>query len=568
MAPAPTQNPLTTTDLTIIGVYLFIIVCVGLWNGLSASFRAAILRAVCRRPDTAGGDHYAAAGGDAGDAADGASTTNAPPPTASADEEYFLGGRAIPWWAIAASGMSSNLDVSGTMINTAFVYAIGASGIFAEIRGGFGLSMAFTAVFMGKWHARAKVMTVAEWMELRFGTGRAGAVARICTAVASLVSAVGSVAYFALGTGKFAADFLGMTPFGASCLVVAAATAYTVFAGLQGVVWTDVFQSGLVFATIFAVVRQAWVQVDMAALPDMLTLGVPVPRADAQNEAISFEAALARNVTREAWESITPSAKLAFPEESNFAPFNNYWLVMVLYGARTTLVGLGGPTGYGAQRFFSIQNDKDAARTGFLWVSLLCFRWVFIMAIALLALNHSAQTRTTIDPELIIPFVIEKLLPSPLRGVLVAGLLAAAMSTFDSVVNAGASYWVKDIYLAFLRPGAPEASIMRHSRGASVAVVVFGLFASQLFSNINEIWGLLTMGITGGMLLPLFLRWYCPSKFCRTTHVQIERSTFHSATASMLILAECALRCFDRVAAQRLRLQRRHGRRAGRRHRD
>ncbi|HNY92919.1 MAG TPA: sodium:solute symporter, partial [bacterium] len=51
-------------------------------------------------------------------------------------DAYFLGNRSLPWWALGASGMASNLDVSGTMINTAFIFALGATGFFIEIRGG------------------------------------------------------------------------------------------------------------------------------------------------------------------------------------------------------------------------------------------------------------------------------------------------------------------------------------------------------------------------------------------------------------------------------------------------
>ena len=47
---------------------------------------------------------------------------------------YFLAERGLPWWALGASGMSSNLDVSGTMINTAFIFALGAAGFFIELQ--------------------------------------------------------------------------------------------------------------------------------------------------------------------------------------------------------------------------------------------------------------------------------------------------------------------------------------------------------------------------------------------------------------------------------------------------
>ena len=81
-------------------------------------------------------------------------------------DAYFLGNRKLPWWALGASGMASNLDVSGTMINTAFIFALGASGFFIELRGGVTLIMAFLMVFMGKWNRRAQVMTMAEWMQI------------------------------------------------------------------------------------------------------------------------------------------------------------------------------------------------------------------------------------------------------------------------------------------------------------------------------------------------------------------------------------------------------------------
>ncbi len=95
---------------------------------------------------------------------------------------YFLGDRGLPWWALGASGMSSNLDISGTMINTAFIFALGASGFFIEIRGGVTLIMAFLMIFQGKWNRRALVMTLAEWMHFRFGKDKQGDWARLIAA--------------------------------------------------------------------------------------------------------------------------------------------------------------------------------------------------------------------------------------------------------------------------------------------------------------------------------------------------------------------------------------------------
>ena len=62
--------------------------------------------------------------------------------------DYFLGGRKIPWWALGASGMASNLDITGTMLIASFFYVFGVKGFLVEIRGGVVLVMAFMMVFV------------------------------------------------------------------------------------------------------------------------------------------------------------------------------------------------------------------------------------------------------------------------------------------------------------------------------------------------------------------------------------------------------------------------------------
>ena len=125
-------------------------------------------------------------------------------------DSYFLGNRNLPWWVLGASGMASNTDIAGTMINTAFIYALGTKGFFIEIRGGVTLIMAFLMVFMGKWNRRSQVMTQAEWMHFRFGKGKEGDVARVISAIASIIMTVAMVTYFVIGAGKFVGDFLGI----------------------------------------------------------------------------------------------------------------------------------------------------------------------------------------------------------------------------------------------------------------------------------------------------------------------------------------------------------------------
>ncbi|RMF57446.1 MAG: sodium:solute symporter, partial [Calditrichaeota bacterium] len=417
-------------------------------------------------------------------------------------DSYFLGNRNLPWWVLGASGMASNLDVSGTMINTAFVFAMGASGFFVEIRGGVTLIMAFLMIFQGKWNRRAQVMTLAEWMHFRFGKDREGDVARIIAAVSIIIVTIAMITYFAIGSGKFVGEFLGIpsfwgfsSQFWAATLMIVLAMIYTVASGLYGVVWTDVFQGLLIFGTIFYVCAMAFTHF---VLPESFMVSVPL--RDGGFQAIA--------TTRDAWTSIIPHWKLDFAPETTYSIYNLFGVAILFYLLKVTIEGSGGTSQYMIQRFFASRSDRESGLLSLFWTFLLSFRWPFIMAIAIMGVVLGTQQGVIQDPETVLPVVINELVPAGIKGLLVAGLMAAAMSTFDSTVNAGAAYWVKDIYQAYINPQASERKLMLHSRVSSVILVVLGLAFMLAIRNINEIWGWITSSLGAGLLIPTLARWY------------------------------------------------------------
>jgi len=418
-------------------------------------------------------------------------------------DSYFLGSRKIPWWALGASGMASNFDVSGTMINVALIYAFGAVGFFVEMRGGLVLIMAFLMIFMGKWTRRSKVMTLAEWMKYRFGDGIQGKAARIIAALSTLIITVAIVSYFSVGAGKFVGDVLGIpeffglsSEFWAAALIIFLTTLYTVASGLQGVVWTDVFQGILIFVMIIIVCSIALVSAD---IPNTFSISVPLKDG-------SF---LPIETTKDAWTSILPSWGLNFPENSSYSIYNLFGIALLFYLIKVVIEGSAGTGGYMAQRFFAARSDRDAGLLSLFWVFLLSFRWPFIAAIAVLGISYGVSSGSIIsDPEKVLPTVIFNILPVGLKGLLVAGLMAAAMSTFSSLINSGASYWVRDIYQEFINPKASEQKLILHSRLSSIIIVLLGLGLTVNIKSINEIWGWLTMGLGAGMVVPLLIRWY------------------------------------------------------------
>ena len=412
-------------------------------------------------------------------------------------DSFFLGNRKLPWWVLGASGMASNTDIAGTMINTAFIYALGTKGFFIEIRGGVTLIMAFLMVFMGKWNRRSQVMTQAEWMHFRFGTKREGNIARIIAAVSSIIMTIAMVTYFIIGAGKFVGEFLGMEPIFASLIMVTLAMIYTIASGLYGVVWTDVFQGFFIFFLIIYISSLAMIKVD---LPDQFFVSVPM--VDGSFSKIS--------TTLAEWSRITPPVRMDMPSGSSFEIYNLFGIAIMFYLFKVTLEGASGAGGYMLQRYFAARSDREAGILSLFWTSLLAFRWPLIASFAMLGVYHGLLPDNNIiaDPELVLPIVIKNYIPTGIKGLLIAGLMAAAMSTFDSTVNAGAAYWVKDLYQAYIRPVSSEKELILQGRLASIVIVSIALLFSLTITNINEIWGWITMGIGAGMFIPQLIRWY------------------------------------------------------------
>ena len=417
-------------------------------------------------------------------------------------DSYFLGNRKMPWWALGASGMSSNLDISGTMINTAFIFALGAAGFFIEIRGGVTLIMAFLMIFQGKWNRRAEVMTLAEWMHFRFGKDRQGDTARLIAAFSIIIMTIAMITYFAIGSGKFIAEFLGIPSFmglspefWAATLMIVLAMIYTVASGLYGVVWTDVFQGLLIFGTIIYICILSMVSFN---LPDVFHISVPLREGGY----------MALETTREAWTSVWPTWTLDMPATSTYSIYNLFGIAILFYLIKVTLEGSGGTSQYMIQRFFASRSDRESGLLSLFWTFLLAFRWPFIAAFATMGVVLGTQQGVIEDPETVLPVVINELVPIGIKGLLVAGLMAAAMSTFDSTVNAGAAYWVKDIYQTYINNNATRKQLIKHSRWSSIIIVILGLGFMLFIRNINEIWGWITSSLGAGLLIPTLARWY------------------------------------------------------------
>ena len=391
-------------------------------------------------------------------------------------DAYFLGGRAIPWWALGISGMATFVDMTGTMLIASFFYIVGVKGLLVEFRGGVALIMAFLMVFMGKWHTRSRVMTTAEWMEFRFGPTRQADAARLMNAAVNIILTVAMIGYFFVGSGKFLSLFLPWPPFVCAVLLTGVCLFYTVLGGFYAVVYTDVMQAALIaFMTVFVSVK-AFFAVDAGRLAAVAPAG---------------------------WTDLVPRWKMNFPP--GYEIYDLFLLSVSFFLLKVVIEGFAGQQSIVSQRYFAVRTDRDAGRLSALWTAAMTFRWPFIMAVAVLGLTLGDKVR---EPEMVLPAVFAHLIPAGLKGLLIAGLIAAAMSTFDSIINGGAAYVVRDVYKKFLRPGASDRGQMRASYVASALIAVAGILVGVATPSINAIWGWITMSFGAGMLVPLVFRWY------------------------------------------------------------
>ncbi len=405
-------------------------------------------------------------------------------------DEYFLGGNKIPWWVLGISTSTSNFDMAGTMIIVGVVFSLGYKGFLVEIRGGVGLSLAFLVVFLAKWLRRSRVMTSAEWMKLRFGTDKQGQVAHILSAVANILLSLGMIVYFSKGAGKFLTYFLPYSEFTCMSVMVGIGLAYTLMSGLYGVVFTDVIQMILLVFTAVYITVEAFALAPSVTLPDGFMdfdLATPVGGA----------ALMAKDAAT--WEPI----------------LGMFGVCVFMWVLRTTLEGVGGVGGYTDQRFFAARNEREASLLTFEAIVLSVFRWTMVAGLVVMGLHIVQEGLPGAidigkDTENVLPVVLGQALPDGVRGLVIAGLIAAAMSTFDSTLNAGASYYVKDIYETYQNPEATGDQLLKVSRWATVGLCVAGVSLAMLVPNINKVWDLITMGLGAGLFVPLALRWYWP----------------------------------------------------------
>lgn len=433
-------------------------------------------------------------------------------------ESYFLGGKSLPWWVIGTSHGASGFDITGTMWFVAMVFTYGVKAAFTPWIWPL-FDRIFRQMYLGAWIRKSNVLTGAEWMKTRFGTGTGGTLSHISVVVYALIASVAFLAYAFEGIGKFAEIFfpwdLAWGPFGNADMyalaILAFTTAYLLLGGWYSVVLTDLIQFALLTVASVFIACVAMNAVSAESLQAKVPAGwfdlVPPWKLDMD------------------WTGLIGglNTKIYGPGDQGGDGFSLFGVVVMMMLLRGVLVSVAGPTpGYGMQHQLSTRNAREAALENW-WMSIvqLVPRSLMIVGIAVLGIvffspdinqmvaeNVAEKGKAAFDFEQVLPFVIARFVPVGLVGILMAGLLAAFMSTFDSTVNAGAAYLVNDVYKRYIRPDAPARRYVRLGYAASVLLVAVGVVVGFNLSSIHGITKWITFALYSGYMAPNVLKWH------------------------------------------------------------
>ncbi|MFC1552712.1 sodium:solute symporter family protein [Candidatus Latescibacterota bacterium] len=393
-------------------------------------------------------------------------------------EAYFLGGRGMHWLALAMSGATSNFDITGTMWIVSLIYIMGMRSMWVHWMWGVMMG-AFFMSYMGKWVRRSNVVTGAEWMVTRFGNDLGGRTARLSYAVMAVTTLTGFIGYAFQGIGKFAAVYIPLGPTACGIIIIGTTTLYVLLGGLYGVVFTNVIQTVIL---VFSSIVIAFVAYNHLS-PELI------------NSSVSAD-----------WFSLRPVWRLEHLAGTEHAQYEIFGALVIIWVLKGFLLNAGGPAQmYDFQTFLAAKNPRDASKLGAAWSVFLIVRWAMTMGITLLAVTGIASVT---DPEQVMPIVLKQFLPVGFRGIVIAGLLAAFMSTFSATVNSAASYIVRDIWQPYFRPDAGEKQLVRAGYVSTILIVIIGILFGMNANSIAHIWNWLMMALGAGVLIPNMLRWY------------------------------------------------------------
>ncbi len=386
-------------------------------------------------------------------------------------KDYFLGGRTVPWWAISLSIVSAETSIL-TIIGTPGIAYDGNLGFLQVVLGYLLARVVISRLFLPHYF-RGELYTAYQLIERRFGPRLKRVTAGAFLVIRGLaegvrVFAISILVGIVLGTGELASVVL----------ITLLTLFYTFEGGMTAVIWTDVIQmfiyiSGALisFFMLLRLVPGGWPEVAAlaAAHGDKLTI-------------FDFTFSLTRTYTF--WAGL----------------LGGMFLTTATHGTDQLMV----------QRLLAARDERQSRLALFASWGVIFFQFTLFLVIGVMLFayyRHFPPAKPFARLDAIFPTFIVDRFPPVIAGLVVAAILAAAMSNLSAALNALASTSVIDFYKAHLAPGRSEAHYLGASRIATlvwgVIMIAVAMASAQWRTSVFEM-GLSIASVAFGSLLGTF----------------------------------------------------------------
>ncbi len=399
--------------------------------------------------------------------------------------DYFLAGKNQGWLVIGASLFASN-------IGSEIILGVSGAGARADMpMANFEILASLVLILFGwvfvPFYLRSGIYTMPEFLEKRYSRA-----CRDYLSVVSILAYIITKISLIIFAGALVFEVLGI-PFWTGAIITVVATGfYTVLGGLKAVIYTDMVQA---FILILGTV--------VVSIFGLYQLG--------------------------GWDGLIDTISVASLEDGkpSVSQFFNLWRPMkdtdypwtgMLFGAPILGVWYWCTDQYIVQRALSAK-DISNARKGALFAGYLKLLPVFLFfipgVIAYAMLQKGIISFSLEDADQALPALITQVLPIGFKGLAIAGLLAALMSSLSSAFNSSSTLLTIDFYQKF-RPEATEKDLVRFGRLATVVLVVLSLgwipfmdalMGGGIFHYLQSIQAYISPPIAAVFLLGLFFKW-------------------------------------------------------------
>jgi len=386
-------------------------------------------------------------------------------------EEFMVAGRGIPAWAAGIAVMSaytssiSYIAVPGKAFDENWHPLI------------FALTAMPVAWFVTKYviphYRKHKIISVYKYLEDKIGDW-----GRVYASFSFVLFMIGRTAVILYLSSLLLTSFVDVDIRILIFAIGVMTIAYTLMGGMEAVIWTDVMQSvimigGLLFSAYI-------LTIEVFAEPDFL-----IQKAFDEN-------------------------KFSLGDTSLSLSSRTIW-VMIIYGVTENIRNLMADQNY-TQKYSSVATEKEAKKS--VWVAMgiylpltAIFLYIGTAMFAFYSGSGNVLDASILKGDEVFPFFIATELPTGLKGLIIAAILAASMSTVDSALNSSATVLYLDYYKRYFRPNASERNSIGFLRLVTIVWGLLGIAFAILMIDAKsalDIWWQIS-GIFGGGILGLFL---------------------------------------------------------------